>query len=329
MVGGPRQQRQEAPSDQQASRHVLVIVGPTASGKSAVAMLLAEALGCEIISADSRQVFKYLDIGTAKPSIDDRRRIVHHFIDVLTPDCDFSAGEFGEQGRRTVDQIFARSRRPLVVGGSGLYVKSLIDGFFSGPGADPEYREFLERRLVREGIKALREDLRRVDPASAGRIDPTKPRRIIRALEVYHTTGIPLSQAQSDSPIAINFRPILFGLDWERKLIYDRINRRCEQMVESGLVREVRGLERRGYTSALNSLNTVGYKEAFALLRGECTTVEMLERFKQNSRRYAKRQLTWFRRDRRIRWIPMKGDDAERIASKVIGREFSRLALQN
>jgi len=329
MVKGRRLPSQKRPIELKTSRNVLVLVGPTASGKSSVAMMLSEALGCEIISADSRQVFKYLDIGTAKPSIDDRRRIIHHFIDVLTPDGDFNAGQFGEQGRRIIDQIFARSRTPLVVGGSGLYVKSLIDGLFAGPGADPEYREFLDGRLAREGIEALREDLRRVDPDSAIRIDATKPRRIIRALEVHHTTGIPLSAAQSDSPISINFRPILFGLDWERKIMYDRINRRCEQMVESGLVQEVRELERRGYKSDLNSLNTVGYKEAFALLRGECTTAEMLERFKQNSRRYAKRQLTWFRHDRRIRWIPMKGVDAESAASKVIEREFSRRALQN
>lgn len=319
----------DTPLERQISRKVLVLVGPTGSGKSAVAIKLAEVLNGEIISADSRQVYRYLDIGTAKPTQHERERVVHHFIDELTPDRDFSAGEFGERGREVVEEIFSRGRTPVVVGGSGLYVQSLIDGFFEGPGADPDFREILEARLVRDGVEGLQEDLRRVDPDSARRIDPTKPRRLIRALEVHHTTGLPLSRVQAGSPIIVSFTPVLFGLEWERKLLYERINRRCEQMMAAGLLREVEELERRGYHSTLNSLNTVGYKEAFAFRRGECTAEEMLGRFKQNSRRYAKRQLTWFRRDPRIRWIPMKGIGAEHAATVTIEREFSGNALQN
>jgi tRNA dimethylallyltransferase len=165
-------------------RRVPVLVGPTASGKTTVSLHLAPLLGGEIISADSRQVYRYLDIGTAKPSALDRQKVRHHFIDVRNPDEEFNAGEFGEEARRSVEAIFERRATPVVVGGSGLYVRSLTDGFFEGPGADPDFREALEVRLLRGELPSIIEELRRVDPKSAGRIDPTKPRRIVRALEV-------------------------------------------------------------------------------------------------------------------------------------------------
>lgn len=290
-----------------ARRTVLVLVGPTASGKTAVAMELARRLHGEIISADSRQIYKYLDIGTAKPTPEQCAEIPHHFVNLLTPDQDYNAGRFGEEGRRVIDTILARSRIPFVVGGSGLYVQSLIDGFFDGPGADPEFREILEERLRTDGLPALLEDLRRVDPLSAARIDPTKPRRIMRALEVYHKTGTPLSNHHAAPPPDITFKPLLFGLLWKRSELYARIDIRCGRMIDDGLLREAEELKRRGYPSTLNALNTVGYREAYSFLRGEIDREEMLRLFQRNSRRYAKRQLTWFRRDPRIRWIEMNG----------------------
>jgi len=304
------------------SRGVPVIVGPTASGKTAVSIRLAKILGGEIISADSRQVYRYLDVGTAKPSPGEQVSVRHHFIDVIDPDAEFNAGAFGEQGRIVVNGIFDRGSIPIVTGGSGLYIRSLVDGFFEGPGADPEFRDALEARLKRGDLQALIEELRRVDPDSARRIDPTKPRRIVRALEVYHATGTPLSSLQSARPVEVNFTPYFYGLLWERDALYARINSRCEQIVNGGLLREAADLERRGFGRNLNALNTVGYKEAFACISGEITPEEMLVLFRRNTRRYAKRQMTWFRRDARIRWIEMTGGAEEGEVADVIAREF-------
>lgn len=306
------------------SRTVLVLVGPTASGKTEVAIELAALFDVEIISADSRQIYKYLDIGTAKPSQEQRALVKHHFVDELLPHQEFNAGEFGEKGRRICDEIFSRGKIPLVVGGSGLYVQSLIDGFFDGPPANKELREVLERRLAAGDLPMLMDELRRVDPISADRIDPTKPRRVIRALEVFHTTGKPLSAHHRDSKVEITFSPRMFGLEWERAALYERINHRCDAMIERGLLREVEELASRGYDSSLNSLNTVGYAEAFAYRRGEISFDEMQRLFKQNSRRYAKRQLTWFRRDERIQWIRMAND----IASRQVARHIASLIIE-
>ena len=299
-------------------RKILVLVGPTASGKTAVSLHLARALGGEIISADSRQCYRLLDIGTAKPSMEERDGIPHHFLDFLPPDAPYNAGLFGTQGRVVIDEIFTRGRLPIVVGGSGLYVRSLIDGLFDGPGADPEFREFLEQRLREEGIASLQKDLEKVDPDSARNIDPTKPRRIIRALEVFHLTGIPLSEHHKIVS-EISFASIQIGMLWERADLYARINRRCEQMIERGLLQEVDKLTEMGYDRKLQALNTVGYAEGFAFRAGEITREEMVVRFKQNSRRYAKRQMTWFRADPRVRWMPVQASDSpESVAIRIV-----------
>lgn len=301
---------------------VIVIVGPTASGKSAVGLELARRLDGEIISADARQVFKYLDIGTAKPTVQERKEIRHHFVDVLRPDEPFSAGTFGIEGRRVVEEIFSRGKVPIVVGGSGLYVQSLTDGLFEGPAASSEVRRALENRLTTYGIERLVDELRRVDPAAAASIDCSKPRRLIRALEVYYVTGLPLTKHHQEKMPGINFSSMRFGLDWERKVLYERINRRCDRMVEQGFLAEVERLEAMGFTPELNALNTVGYAEVFAHRRGELTFGEMSELIKRNTRRYAKRQLTWFRRDKRIRWIPVASERDFEAACRFIEREY-------
>lgn len=306
-------------------RAVLVLVGPTASGKTAVALEVAKILPVEIIAADSRQIYKYLNIGTAKPTAEQRRAVKHYFVDELPPDQDFSAGEFGVKGREVIETIFARGGKvPFVVGGSGLYIQALIDGFFEGPGADKEFREILERRIAAGELPALLEELRRVDPVTAARIDPGKPRRIIRALEVYHLTGKPISQLHREAKVTVTFTPLMFGLAWDRKELYRRIDRRCDEMLAAGLLREVEELERRGYSPSLNALNTVGYAEAFAYRRGDITYDEMVRRMKQNTRRYAKRQLTWFRRDKRIRWLPMNEQTEPADVARTITQEFLR-----
>jgi tRNA dimethylallyltransferase len=293
-------------------RVVLCIVGPTASGKSSLALLLAKSLHGEIISADSRQVYKYLDIGTAKPTRAQRREVKHHFVDLLVPDEDFNAGEFGRTGRETIDDIFGRKKVPIVVGGSGLYVKSLIDGFFEGPSADNEVRRRLYKRLQDEGAGALLNELRGIDPVSATRMLPSNTRRIVRALEVYELTGIPLSKLR-DQRIRIDFTPLMIGLQWHRKVLYDRINRRVETMLRDGLLDEVRNLLDLGYSDGSNSLQTVGYQEAISHLQGRIDYKTMVELIKRNTRRYAKRQLTWFRAERRIHWYDIK-DESEFMA---------------
>jgi tRNA dimethylallyltransferase len=286
-------------------RSILVLIGPTASGKTAVSLPLAERLGAEIISADSRQVYKFMDIGTAKPTPAERARVTHHFIDFLTPDQDYSAGEFGIRGRELIEEIFAHGHVPLVVGGAGLYVQSLVDGFFDGPPADPDLRTEITRRFETGGTEALLEELRSVDPEYAAAVDPTKPRRIIRALEVFHVTGVPISRLHQEQRIETKFSAQMFGLEWPRPELYARIEQRCEAMIAGGLLDEAEDLVRKGYNPALPALNTVGYAEAFAMRGGKISREEMLRLFARNSRRYAKRQMTWFRRDARIRWIAM------------------------
>lgn len=292
---------------QQPARVVPVIVGPTASGKTEVAIELAKLLEGEIISADSRQVYKHLNIGTAKPSRAQQSLIKHHFIDLLEPDQEFNAGEFGELGRSEIDRIFDQGKVPIVAGGSGLYVQSLVDGFFDGPGADREYREYLERLRREHGIMHLMEKLLQVDPVSAARIEPTRLHRVIRALEVFHLTGKPISELHQQKKIRVTFQPLFFGLQWERKELYARIDSRCDAMLEAGLLEEVDEVLRRGFSGKERALNTVGYAEALAYKRSEIPYDEMVRLLKQNSRRYAKRQLTWLRRDQRIEWIVMNG----------------------
>ena len=296
-------------SESVTQRKVLVVVGPTASGKSTVSLLIAHELHGEIISADSRQVYKMLDVGTAKVTPQDLRTIQHYFVDELMPQEEMNAGLFGTRGREIIDHIFEGKKIPIVVGGSGLYIQGLIDGLFEGPGADEMLRKDLYERMHREGAAVLLEELRHVDPVAASTMLPSNTRRIARALEVYKLTGVPISKLHKKTLIAPRFTPLMVGLAWDRKVLYARINKRVDWMIESGLVEEVERLKTAGYTSSLKALQTVGYKEVFEYLDGRVTRSRMIELIKQNSRRYAKRQLTWFRADSRIRWFDVKSED--------------------
>jgi tRNA dimethylallyltransferase len=310
-------------------RRVLVLVGPTASGKTQVSLELARRMGAEIISADSRQIYRYMDIGTAKPTPEERLLIPHHFIDELTPDVEFNAGQYGKRGREVIEDIARRGHLPIVVGGSGLYIRALIDGIFEGPSADPELRKELYRRMKTEGPEKLLEELRTVDPESAARMLPANTRRIVRALEVERRTGTTISQLQK-IPVEVNLTPVLAGLEWERAVLYGRIDRRVDSMVEQGLLEEVQHLHDLGYSSELNSLQTVGYREALQFLRNEVTMDEMVRRIKQNSRRYAKRQLTWFRHDRRIRWFTLnREEDLPGVAESIRTYFLSSATTEN
>jgi tRNA dimethylallyltransferase len=303
---------------------VLAIVGPTASGKTALSILLAEKLHGEIISADSRQIYKFLNIGTAKPAKEDLKRIPHHFIDILDPDQEYNAAEYGQQARSSIEKLFAQRIQPIIVGGSGLYVRAIIDGFFNGPGKDPEIREQLEKEVQISGPEVLFEKLKQADPIAAARMDATKVRRVVRALEVYYTTGNPISDLHSAQETKSSFEVVQYALEWERKTLYERINCRVDEMVEKGLIEEVRELRTRGYLSNLNALNTVGYKEAFDFIEGKLAKEEMVKLIKQNTRHFAKRQLTWFRADKRIRWILANERTDWNEIAEMIQKEFQR-----
>ncbi len=273
----------------------------------------------EIISADSRQIYRYMDIGTAKPDRSFRERVVHHFIDICNPDDYYSAGIFGKQARKIVDEIFSRGALPLVVGGSGFYIKALVDGIFESEVRDEQVRQQLDERVREQGLAALYARLQKVDPEYAAKISPNDRQRILRALEVYEVSGKPFSSFHRQKPEAADFEPVFWGLEMERTALYRRINQRVDEMLAKGLIDEVKSLLQRGYDASLNALNTVGYKEVIAYLQERLSYEEMRELIKRNTRRYAKRQGTWFRADKRIQWYRVETiQDVETLAQTII-----------
>jgi tRNA dimethylallyltransferase len=298
---------------------VLVLLGPTGVGKTALSKEIAEKIPVEIVSADSRQVYRYMNIGTAKPPPALQREIPHHFIDILDPDQDYSAGQYAKSARKVIGEIFQRKKIPLVVGGSGLYIRALIEGFFREDIKNPDIRKQLQARLQREGIDILYAELTRVDPRAAEKIHPNNTRRVIRTLEVFYTAGIPLSEIQKEKTDPALFRAIKIGLTMERKKLYTRINQRVEEMFEEGLVEEVRGILEMGYSLQLNALNSVGYKEVIAYLKEEIDLFTCKELVKQNTRRFAKRQFTWFRNEEDITWINVSETETfPAIAKRIV-----------
>ncbi len=285
---------------------VIALVGATASGKTATSMLLADELSkimpVEILSADSRQVYRYLTIGTAKPTPAMLAHVPHHFVSIKNPDEDYSAGLYGTDAARTVQAIRNRGAIALVVGGSGLYVRALSDGLFEDDVDTSSARAVLERRLAKEGIGALYHELQEVDFVLAEKYNDLNHRRVIRALEYYHTTGTPLSQAHAAFSVERTFQTLYFGVRRERQDLYERINQRSKAMFAEGLVEETEATLAMGYAPTLNALNTVGYKEALSYLRGDTTRERAIELTQQSTRRYAKRQLTWFRHESRVSW---------------------------
>jgi tRNA dimethylallyltransferase len=289
-----------------ASKKILpVIIGQTASGKTATSIELSKLLDIEIISADSRQIYKYLDIGTAKPSVEELKTVQHHFIDNVLPDEYYSAGMFGRQASEKIELIYNAGKLPIVVGGSGLYIKALCEGFFEETENIPtnEIRNELTNKFENEGIDVLYEELKRIDKISADLYCDKNPRRIIRALEFFNERGYPISQAKEKFAGSRNFEPIYFGVKFDREVIYNRINQRTEQMWAKGLADEVKYILSLGYSPDLNSLNTVGYKEVIQYLNGIISGKDAIELIKKNTRNYAKRQMTWFRKMKDIVWI--------------------------
>lgn len=283
---------------------VIVIVGPTASGKSAVGMELALKLGGEIVSADSMQVYRGMDIGTAKATPAEQAAVRHHLIDVVNPDEIFSVARYQELASAAIDEIWARGRLPVVVGGTGLYIDALIYGFlFPDEGRNPEVRAALEREAEERGVGALHARLSEVDPAAAERIHRNDLRRIVRALEVHEVTGEPISRLQRRHQGRPRYNARLFGMAVERRALVSRIEDRVDRMVEQGLLEEVRELFRAGYGPELTSMQAIGYKEFGDYIRGRASLSEALEALKMGTRRYAKRQMTWFKRNPDVEWI--------------------------
>jgi len=282
---------------------IVVICGPTASGKSSAALELAQHLGAEIINADSMQVYKYMDIGTAKPSSEERRLVRHHLIDILYPDEEFSAALFREEARQTIAEVSAREKKAMVVGGTGLYIKALTSGLIRGGEVDPAIRSRLQAEAQAKGRENLYRRLEEVDPAAASRLHPHDTYRIIRALEVYERTGRPISALRQTHLFQEEpYHVLKIGLMTERGNLYQRIDVRVDAMIRKGLREEVRHLLEMGYTSTIKAMQSLGYKQMVAHLQGEYDLAEATRRIKRDTKRYAKRQITWFKADTKIHW---------------------------
>ena len=305
-------------------RKLIAIVGPTATGKTALAVALARAVDGEIVGADSRQVYRRMDIGTAKPTPEERALVPHHLLDVAEPNEPFSLAQYLELASASLEDIWGRGRQPLLVGGSGQYVWALLEGW-KVPHLPPqrELRRSLEERAAREGAEALHQELARIDPRAADGIDPRNVRRVIRALEVYEATGRPISFWQEKAPP--EWDALILGLTCPRDELYRRIDTRVDGMMGAGLVEEVRGLLAMGYSRELPSMSGIGYREACQHLAGELDLPVAAARIKTATHRLARQQATWFRRDdERIRWIDVSVGDPLREA---LGLVESNLAL--
>ncbi len=298
---------------------MIVITGPTAVGKTALSIELARKIGGEIISADSMQVYKYMDIGTAKPSVAERKSVPHYLIDELTPDEEFSVAKFCELAGKYIKKISSLSKIPIVAGGTGLYINSLINNIrFPDDTADKEYRIHLKHICDERGKAYLYDELKRTDPEAAFKIHPNDTKRIIRALEVFERTGIRMSRhAQLSCMTPPEFRFVMIGLNMNRELLYDRINRRVDTMFEKGLVNEVRHLIKMGYSKHNTAMQGLGYKEIVWYLDGEASIAEAADLLKKNTRHFAKRQMTWFKRMTDIRWFDVDASDDSEILNIV------------
>ena len=282
---------------------IIVLLGPTGVGKSKLAIELAEDFEGEIISADSMQVYRYMDIGTAKPTIDERRRVPHYLLDVVTPDQPFHAALYRALGRRTIADLHQCGKSIWVVGGTGLYIKALTQGLFTSPRIDPRVKEKLKYEVKEKGEAFLYQRLCEVDPGAASRIHPHDLYRTIRALEVFESTGLPISFFREQHRFGEKpFDVLKIGLDLDRERLYRRIDQRVDEMIEKGLLEEVKKLIDMGYGPELKPMGSLGYKHMSQYLSKEIEWDEAIRQMKRDTRNYAKRQWTWFRRDPDVRW---------------------------
>ncbi len=304
-----------------ATEPLIAVVGPTAVGKTTLAVRLAEDFDGEIISADSRQIYRFMDIGTAKPTAEEQRRVPHHLISIVDPDEEFTLAHFQDLACRAIEDVLARGRVPFLVGGTGLYVKAVVEGYVI-PRVEPDvaWREAMYRLAEEQGAEPLFERLQQVDPVAASAIEPNNVRRIIRALEVYEHTGRPISDLWQTS--APPYRTLMLGLTMPRPLLYERIDSRVDAMVEAGLVDEVRALVERGYSLDLPAMSGLGYRQIGMYLRGEVDLPEAIRLIKRDTRRFVRHQYGWFRlKDEAvgsgIHWFDVSNDAYDDIHTLV------------
>lgn len=293
---------------------VIVLIGPTAIGKTALSLDVAERFSCEVISVDSMQVYQYMNIGTAKVTPEEMKGIPHHLIDIVKPDEHYDAARFAADSLEQIRQIHARGRIPLLTGGTGLYLRALLRGIFEDPASDDGLRSELKARLDREGRRKIHSELSNIDQQSAARIHENDTHRLLRALEVYYLTGKTWTEhidAQSRSEPSAQFKHILkIGLTTKREHLYQRINLRSKQMFDSGLEEEVRWLLNHGYSAQLKSMQSIGYRHALNVINGVWDQGRALELLARDTRRYAKRQYTWFSADEDLIWLDVSDPDA-------------------
>jgi tRNA dimethylallyltransferase len=312
-------------SSSQPEPLLVVILGPTAAGKSSLAIELASRFCGEIVSCDSVAVYRHFEIGTAKPTREDRARIPHHLLDVAEPDEALTAGEYSRRARAAIDEITQRGKLPIVVGGTGLYLRALLEGLFPGPQRSEELRERLRERSATRGSTYLHQLLSRLDPAAAAKIHANDTPKLIRAIEVCLASREPMSelwQQRGRDPLT-GFRILRIGLNPEREQLYEQVNSRAQKMFESGLVEETEPLlGRYGQQKSVTALDSHGYKQAAQLLRGELTREQAITATQQAHRNYAKRQMTWFRREPDVVWLEGFGDDLAIVeqAAELVSR---------
>ena len=300
---------------------IVCLVGPTAAGKTEVALALAKKINAEIISCDSMQVYKGIDIATSKALKKQRREVSHHLIDIKSPSQEYNAAHFKNSAQKIIDDIHKRAKLPLIVGGTGLYFRALIDGLFSGPGADLSLRQKFYQQAKKYGASYLYRKLKNKDAKSAGAIHPHDLRRIIRALEVYESIGKPISKLKEKTQgIRNKYDLHIFGLIRPRAELYTRIEKRVDQMFRRGLVAEIRRLTKRKLSKTAKSL--LGYKEIVGFLRGKYSQDEAKILLKRNTRRYAKRQISWFKREKYVKWIEIGKRDSLKLITERILREL-------
>ena len=297
---------------------IIFLVGATAVGKTDVALALARHLPCEIVSCDSMQVYREISVATSKPSLDERKSVAHHLLDVVCVEEKFDVAMFNKAARLAIDTIMAKGKHPLVVGGSGMYVQVLLDGIFETQGVDMDLRQKLQKIASTQGPGVLYQQLKNIDSQAASKIHANDSRRIVRALEVFESTKIPISELQKKRCGLWGHCPVvIFGLDREREKLYERINRRVEKMFSDGLVDEVKAI--RGRKLSLTASRMIGVGEILAYLNGQYDLAAAKELIKKNTRNLAKRQLTWFRKDKRINWLEADDkDNAEDLAGPIL-----------
>lgn len=281
---------------------ILTIVGPTAVGKTDIAVEIAKKTGGEIISADSRQIYKYLNIGTAKPTSRQRKTVPFHLIDFIHPDDNYSCGQFARDAESKIKEVYSRGKIPIICGGTGLYIKALFHPLHKLPESDQRIKEKLIKIIKEKGIEHLYEKLLKIDPEWAQKVNPKDKQRIIRGLEVYEITGKPLSRLIKKKSRKSEFQPWYVGLNIPRDALYQRINTRFDAMIKNGLVQEVKSLLKKGFNPQSNALRTIGYKEIIEYLEKKMTLEQAIEKAKQRTRNYARRQITWFNKLPDLTW---------------------------